>query len=152
MLNVLNPFEAIAVRGPSDFYQPTSLISYQYEKDITFTGSFGLFTLFPHCAQAQVVTNAPTWFNYMSSATELTQIGGAGITAVDSILTGYGASQLSSSTARWISYRVISCGVKVIPLDNITVKAGIITAGQVPGMNADYNVAFVGMPSIAALR
>ena len=49
-----------------------------------------------------------------------TVIGGAGVTVIDSIIRGYAASDLSSTDGRWMSIRVIRCGLKIFSQDNIT--------------------------------
>jgi len=69
----------------------------------------------------------------MSGTAELSAIGGAGLTSNDSIIKGFSTSSMGSTDKRWMSMRVVRCGIKLIPLDNITVKSGLITAGLVPG-------------------
>jgi len=40
-----------------------------------------------------------------------------------------------SSGERWTSARVVRCGIRIIPSANITVKAGVLTAGILPGVH-----------------
>ncbi len=40
-------------------------------------------------------------------------IGGAGITAVDSIVRGFATNNLGSTDGRWMSIRVVRCGMKI---------------------------------------
>jgi len=56
----------------------------------------------------------------------------------------YGNQGNSSSGLRWVSARVIRCGVKVIPAANLTVKSGVLTMVQVPG--SDYSSGVVAIP------
>jgi hypothetical protein len=51
-----------------------------------------------------------------------TVIGGAGITVYDSILKGLGSADLSDASYRYLSYRVVRCGIKIFAQDNITIK------------------------------
>lgn len=45
----------------------------------------------------------------------------------------FSSNPSSTGSGRWVSARLISCGVRLIPSANITVKAGTLTAGMIPG-------------------
>ncbi len=42
-----------------------------------------------------------------------TVIGGAGISATDSIVKGFSSTALNSTDGRWMSLRVVRCGMKI---------------------------------------
>lgn len=45
---VVSPFNTEAVRGPSKFFQPTSLLTYRLEYDFTPGGPTGACLVLPH--------------------------------------------------------------------------------------------------------
>lgn len=38
-----------------------------------------------------------------------------------------------TGNGRWTSARLVSCGVRIIPSSNITIKSGTLTCGIIPG-------------------
>lgn len=45
--SILNPFNTDAVRGPSDFHLPTSILNHRYELDHNFGTPYGCVCLLP---------------------------------------------------------------------------------------------------------
>lgn len=45
--SILNPFNSDAVRGPSDFHLPTSILNHRYELDHNFGTTHGCALLLP---------------------------------------------------------------------------------------------------------
>lgn len=45
---VLSPMNNQIVRGPTDFYLPTSLLDYKYEQDVTFNSATGTIVVYPN--------------------------------------------------------------------------------------------------------
>lgn len=66
-------------------------------------------------------------------------MGGAGISVYDSILKGLGSTSLADTNGRYLSYRVVRCGIKIFAQDNITIKQGVLTMGCIPGKEGTYN-------------
>lgn len=45
--SILDPFATSAVRGPSDFHLPTSILNHKLEVDYTFGTTSGVACVFP---------------------------------------------------------------------------------------------------------
>lgn len=45
--SILNPFNTDAIRAPSDFHLPTSILNHRYEMDHTFGATYGVACLLP---------------------------------------------------------------------------------------------------------
>lgn len=57
-----------------------------------------------------------------------------------------------TGNGRWISARLVSCGVRIIPSSNITVKSGTLTAGIIPGKTIPSNNSSIVSPTPSTLR
>jgi len=45
--SILNPFNTTAIRGPSDFHIPTSILNHRFEMDHTFGQKYGAMCILP---------------------------------------------------------------------------------------------------------
>lgn len=83
-----------------------------------------------------------------------------GIGTLADIGTGAGAPVLSllsstqgtsNSTERWTSYRVIRCGLRIIPTSNFQTKSGVWTICQVPGFDYSYGSTNIPFPTLTQM-
>lgn len=130
---VLSPFNNIAIRAPSEFFQPTSLLTYKLEYDFTPGTGHGVVCVNPHCTFLQGVTHSWAWFNvnkdinpgvtnsHTFSASTVTfpnqvyvsPMAGAG--SVNNSPFDLSSSTFTDPTKRWMTSRVIATGIRIIP-------------------------------------
>jgi hypothetical protein len=70
-------------------------------------------------------------------------LGGASIWVSGGPLVGNLTVNPADANARVVSYRVVRCGVRIYPKANITVKAGMLTIGMVPGKTLHSTVSSI---------
>lgn len=82
-----------------------------------------------------------------------TSVGGAGVSVYDSIMKGQGSVSVNDNYGRYLSYRVVRCGIKIFAQDNITIKQGVLTMGSIPGKEGNsYAVTAMALPTVAQMR
>jgi hypothetical protein len=75
-------------------------------------------------------------------------LGGSGTIWVNGgPLVGFVNSDITISTARVVSYRVVRCGVKIFPKANIVIKQGMCTIGMIPGKTYSYSATSIPTPT-----
>ncbi len=52
------------------------------------------------------------------------------------------------SDKRAVSFRLVKCGIKIIPNGSMTTKQGSITIGSIPGLTYDYVTTQIPVPTM----
>lgn len=134
--SVLSPFDTKALRGPSSYLQPTSLLEAKAIVDFVpgQTNALTVVTPLAHCGP--IAMGGWSWdfiTNFKSAVPIITLESATFANSTSSIMSGFGSPSSAVLTARFTSYRITQLGVRIIPSGANLNKSGIITLACQPG-------------------